>query len=42
MLAHCSPSSEWVPGGNTGETKAGGKELATIPPLSMAQDKYPL
>ena len=21
MLAHCSPSSEWVPGGNTKETK---------------------
>ena len=22
MLAHCSPSSKWVPGGNTGEIKA--------------------
>ena len=21
MLAHCSPSSKWVPGGNTGEIK---------------------
>ena len=23
MLAHCSPSSKWVPGGNTGEDKGG-------------------
>ena len=30
MLAHCSPSSKCVPGGNTGEAK-GGKELATLP-----------
>ena len=22
MLAHCSPSSKWVPGGNTGEINA--------------------
>ena len=26
MLAHCSPSSEWVPSGNTGEIKAGDEE----------------
>ena len=25
MLAHCSPCSEWVPGGNTGEIKAARK-----------------
>jgi len=25
MLAHCSASSNWVPGGNTGETKVGRK-----------------
>ena len=25
MLAHCSPSSKWVPGGNTGEIKAARK-----------------
>ena len=26
MLAHCSPSSEWVPVGNTGEIEAARKE----------------
>ena len=27
MLAHCSPSSKWVPGGNTGEIKAARKGI---------------
>ena len=42
MLAHCPPSSEWVPGGNTGETK-GGEERNWPPYLTMpaAQDKCP-
>ena len=40
MLAHCSPSSKWVPGGNTGEVK-GGEERNWPPYLTMpaAQDK---
>ena len=42
MLAHCSPSSKWVPGGNIGEIKAARKELATLPHMLMAQDKCPL
>ena len=42
MLAHCSPSSKCIPGGNTGEIKAGGKELATLHHMPMAQDKFPL
>ena len=42
MLAHCPPSSEWVPGGNTGEAK-GGEERNWPPYLTMlaAQDKCP-
>ena len=32
MLAHCSPSSKWVLGGNTGEIK-GGEEM-NLPPHS--------
>ena len=41
MLAHCSPSSKWIPGGNTGEVK-GGEERNWPPYLTMpaAQDKY--
>ena len=42
MLAHCSPSSKWVPGGNTGEVKGG--EERNWPPyliMPMAQDKCP-
>ena len=27
MLTHCSPSSEWVPGGNTGKIKAARKGI---------------
>ena len=40
MLAHCPPSSKWVPGGNTGEVK-GGEERNWPPYLTMlaAQDK---
>ena len=43
MLAHCSPSSKWVPGGNTREVK-GGEERNWPPYLTMptAQDKCPL
>ena len=43
MLAHCSPSSKWVPGGNTKEVK-GGEERNWPPYLTMptAQDKCPL
>ena len=43
MLAHCSPSSKCVPGGNTGEVK-GGEERNWPPYLTMpaAQDKCPL
>ena len=43
MLAHCSPSSKWVPGGNTREGK-GGEERNWPPYLTMptAQDKCPL
>ena len=42
MLALCSPSSKWVPGGNTGEVK-GGEERNWPPYLTMpaAQDKCP-
>ena len=42
MLAHCSPSSKWVPGGNTGEVK-GGEERNWPPYLTMtaAQGKCP-
>ena len=42
MLAHCPPSSKWVPGGNTGEVK-GGEERNWSPYLIMpaAQDKCP-
>ena len=42
MLAHCPPSSKWVPGGNTGEAK-GGEERNWPPYLTMpaAQDKCP-
>ena len=42
MLARCSPSSKWVPGGNTGEVK-GGEERNWPPYLTMpaAQDKCP-
>ena len=42
ILAHCSPSSKWVPGGNTGEVKGG--EKRKWPPyltMPMAQDKRP-
>ena len=43
MLAHCSPSSKWVPGGNTGEIKAARKGTAPpLPHMPMAQDKCPL
>ena len=40
MLAHCPPSTKWVPGGNTGEVK-GGEERNWPPYLTMpaAQDK---
>ena len=40
VLAHCSTSSKWVPGGNTGEVK-GGEERNWPPYLTMpaAQDK---
>ena len=41
MLALSSPSSEWVPGGNTREIRRRGKELATLPYIPMAQDKFP-
>ena len=34
MLAHCSPSSKWAPGGNTGEVK-GGEERNWPPYLTM-------
>ena len=39
-LAHCPPSSKWVPGGNTGEAK-GSEERNWPPYLTMpaAQDK---
>ena len=42
MLAHCSPSSKWATGGNTGEAK-GGEERNWPPYLTMpaAQDKCP-
>ena len=31
-LAHCPPSSKWVPGGNTGDIKVGGgKDLVNLP-----------
>ena len=42
MLAHCPPSSKWVPGGNTGEAE-GGEERNWPPYLTMpaAQDKCP-
>ena len=42
MLAHCSPSSKWAPGGNTGEVK-GGEERNWPPYLTMPepQDKCP-
>ena len=42
MLAHCPPSSKWVPGDNTGEVK-GGEERNWPPYLTMpaAQDKCP-
>ena len=33
-LPHCSPSSEWVPGGDTGEIKAARKEPATLPHIA--------
>ena len=42
MLAHCPPSSKWVPGGNTGEVK--GDEERNWPPyltMPVAQDKCP-
>ena len=29
MFAHCSPSSDWVPGGNTGEIKAANRHSTT-------------
>jgi len=34
MLAHCSPSSEWAPGGNSVEVKVARK--GTIHPTSYA------
>ena len=42
MLAHCPPSSKWVPGGNTREAQ-GGEERNWPPYLTMpaAQDKCP-
>ena len=42
MLAHCPPSSKWVPGGGTGKVK-GGEERNWPPYLTMsaAQDKCP-
>ena len=42
ILAHCPPSSKWVPGGTTGEAK-GGEERNWPPYLTMpaAQDKCP-
>ena len=42
MLAHCPPSSKWVPGGTTGEVQ-GGEERNWPPYLTMptAQDKFP-
>ena len=42
MLAHCPPSSKWVPGGNTREAK-GSEERNWPPYLNMpaAQDKCP-
>ena len=42
ILAHCSPSSKWVPGGNTGEVN-GGEERNWPPYLTMpaAEDKCP-
>ena len=42
MLAHCSPSSKWVPGGSTREVK-GGEERTWPPYLTMpaSQDKCP-
>ena len=42
MLARCSPSSKWVPGGNTGEVKDG--EERNWPPyvtMPAAQDRCP-
>ena len=41
-LAHCLPSSIWVPGGNTGEIRRRGKELTTLSHMPMAQVKCPL
>ena len=43
MLAHCPPSSKWVPGGNTGEVE-GGEERNWPSHLTMpaAQDKCSL
>ena len=42
MLAHCSRSNKWVPGGNTRGVK-GGDQRNWLPYLTMpaAQDKYP-
>ena len=42
MFAHCPPSGNWVPGGNTGEVK-GGEERNWSPYLTMPadQDKCP-
>ena len=46
VLAHCPPSGEWGPGGNTGEIKAARKGTGhpTLHYITkpMAQDKYPL
>ena len=43
VLAHCPPSSNWVPGGNTGEAK-GGEERNRPPYLTIptVQDSFPL
>ena len=39
MFAHCSPSSEWVPGGKTEEKKAARKGTGTLPHMSITKDK---
>ena len=42
MLAHCPPSSEWGPGGYTGEIKATRKVTGHLTHKADGQDKRPL
>ena len=42
LNAHCSPSSKWIPGGNTREIKATRKGLVTLPSLKGYFNKITL